>query len=119
MTRKHLIVPHDHQWTAEAIFNLLDNAVKYTPSGGKIHIKAEKQEMYTRLEITDTGKASRNKSRRYIPKILQRRKHRRYAGPLALGLYLTREIITRQGGYVKVTSAPNQGSTFSIYLLNR
>ena len=116
---EHLIVPHDHQWTAEAIFNLLDNAVKYTPSGGKIHIKAEKQEMYTRLEITDTGKGIPETNHAAIFQRFYREENTADTQGLGLGLYLTREIITRQGGYVKVTSAPNQGSTFSIYLLNR
>lgn len=115
---EHLIVPHDHQWTAEAIFNLLDNAVKYTPPGGKIHIKAEKQEMYTRLEITDTGKGIPETNHAAIFRRFYREENSADTQGLGLGLYLTREIITRQGGYVKVSSAPGQGSTFSIYLPN-
>ena len=116
---ERLIVPHDHQWTAEAIFNLLDNAVKYTPPGGRIHIKAEKQEMYTRLEITDTGKGIPETKHAAIFRRFYREEMTANTEGLGLGLYLTREIITRQGGYVMVSSAPGQGAAFSIYLPNR
>ena len=51
-----LRVSHDSKWTAEALFNLLDNAVKYTPAGGKISVSVEQWEMYVKLDVTDTGK---------------------------------------------------------------
>lgn len=113
-----LMVPHDHRWTEEAIFNLLDNAVKYTPPGGKIHIKAVKQEMYTCLEIADTGKGIPETDHAAIFRRFYREENTAEEEGLGLGLYLTREIITRQGGYVKVASVPGQGSAFSIYLPN-
>lgn len=75
--------------------------------------------MYTRLEITDTGKGIPETNHAAIFQRFYREENTIDTQGLGLGLYLTREIITRQGGYVKVTSAPNQGSTFSIYLPNR
>jgi signal transduction histidine kinase len=51
-----LVVPHDKKWTAEALFNILDNAVKYTPSGGKISVAVERWEIATKIDITDTGR---------------------------------------------------------------
>ena len=47
---------HDSKWTAEAVFNLLDNAVKYTPAGGAIQISVEQWEMYVKMSVSDTGK---------------------------------------------------------------
>lgn len=51
-----LRLSHDSKWTAEAVFNLLDNAVKYTPVGGAIRISVEQWEMYVKLSVSDTGK---------------------------------------------------------------
>ncbi|MDE6518083.1 MAG: HAMP domain-containing histidine kinase, partial [Acetatifactor sp.] len=110
---------HDGKWTAEALFNLLDNAVKYTPAGGRISVSVERWEMYVKLDITDTGKG--------IPENLQASIFRRFYREeevhdqpgVGIGLYLAREIIIRQGGYIKVTSEVGKGSTFSVFLALR
>lgn len=51
-----LTVSHDRKWTGEALFNILDNAVKYTSEGGQIHVAVECWEMYLKISVTDTGK---------------------------------------------------------------
>ena len=53
---ENLTVAHDSKWTAEALFNLLDNAVKYTSAGGKIAVSVVLWEMYVEIKVTDTGK---------------------------------------------------------------
>ncbi|MCI8443566.1 MAG: HAMP domain-containing histidine kinase [Provencibacterium sp.] len=114
-----LSLSHDSRWTAEALFNLLDNAVKYTPAGGAICVSAEQWEMYVKLDVSDTGKG--------IPESLQATIFRRFYREeevhdqpgVGIGLYLAREIVTRQGGYIKVTSEPGRGSTFSVFLPRR
>ena len=111
--------PHDKKWTAEAIFNLLDNAVKYTPAGGKIRVEAVPQEMYTRIDVSDTGKGIREEHQAAVFRRFYREEEVAGIPGLGIGLYLTREIISQQGGYIRLTSSEGEGSVFSVYLLNK
>ena len=107
---------HDSKWTAEAVFNLLDNAVKYTPAGGAIRISAEQWEMYVKLSVSDTGKGISESNQAAIFRRFYREEEVHEQQGVGIGLYLTREIVTRQGGYIKVVSEPGKGSEFSIML---
>ena len=107
---------HDSKWTAEALFNLLDNAVKYTPAGGKITVSVEQWEMYVKLNISDTGKGISERNQASIFRRFYREEEVHDKPGVGIGLYLAREIITRQGGYIKVTSEAGKGSTFSVFL---
>lgn len=111
-----LRIPHDSRWTGEALFNLLDNAVKYTPTGGKISVKVQLQEMYLKIDITDTGRGIPEREQSAIFKRFYRERAVHQMEGIGIGLYLTREIITMQGGYVMVRSQPGKGSTFSVFL---
>lgn len=111
-----LIISHDSKWTAEAIFNLLDNAVKYTAPGGKISVSAAAWEMYAEIKVTDTGKGIPESNQAAIFRRFYREEEVHDQQGVGIGLYLTREIVTRQGGYIKVLSEPGKGSSFSIML---
>ena len=113
-----LMVPHDKKWTAEAIFNILDNAVKYTPAGGKIAVKVERWEMVTKIDITDTGRGISEQQLAQIFKRFHRGNEVHDISGVGIGLYLCREIISKQGGYIHVKSEVNEGSTFSVFLPN-
>ena len=102
---EELQLPHDKKWTAEAIFNLLDNAVKYTPAGGKIRVEAVPQEMYTRIDVSDTGKGIREEHQAAVFRRFYREEEVAGIPGLGIGLYLTREIISQQGGYIRLTSS--------------
>lgn len=111
-----LAVSHDRKWTSEALFNLLDNSVKYTPAGGSIYISVESWEIYLKISITDTGKGIAENRHGTIFKRFYREEDVHDIEGIGIGLYLAREIITLQGGYIKVTSQEGIGSTFSVFL---
>jgi len=106
----------DAKWTGEAVCNLLDNAVKYTPSGGSVAVDVISYEMFCRINITDTGPG--------IPEAEQAKVFQRFYRSAAvnqeqgvgIGLYLARQIAEGQGGYIKVFSRPGRGAEFSLYL---
>ena len=107
---------HDSKWTAEALFNILDNAVKYTLSGGKIKVSAEQWEMSVRIQVTDTGKGIPADHQTAIFQRFYREDDVHNEPGVGIGLYLAREIISRQGGYITVASEVGKGSTFTIML---
>ena len=113
---ENLIISHDSKWTSEALFNLLDNAVKYTPSGGKISVSVVQWEMYVEVKVTDTGKGISESNQAAIFRRFYREEEVHEQQGVGIGLYLAREIVTRQGGYIKVVSELRQGSEFSIML---
>ncbi len=113
---ENLIISHDSKWTSEALFNLLDNAVKYTPSGGKISVSVVQWEMYVEVKVTDTGRGISESNQAAIFRRFYREEEVHDQQGVGIGLYLAREIVTRQGGYIKVVSELGQGSEFSIML---
>lgn len=116
---ERLELNHDKKWTAEAIFNILDNAVKYTRDGGNIHIVVCRQEVFTKISIEDTGKGIVPERQATIFTRFYREPEIHDTEGIGIGLYLAREIITLQNGYIEVQSQVGQGSTFMIYLPNR
>ena len=117
--RPSVLLFHDRKWTAEAIENILDNAVKYTPENGSIHISVHPGEMYTEIRIQDTGKGIAPAHINDIFKRFYREKSVSQTEGLGLGLYLARYIIALQKGYISVRSTPGKGSRFSVCLPKR
>ncbi len=109
-------VRHDPRWTAEALGNLLDNAVKYTPEGGSVRVSVRPWQFYTRVDVTDTGMGIPEEHYNDIFKRFYRAQSAAAEG-VGLGLYLARGIIARQRGYITVKSELGKGSVFSVFLL--
>lgn len=104
----------DFNWTAEAITNILDNAVKYTPNGGIVGLTITEYPSYLRLDISDNGIGIPEEEQAKIFGRFYRGKYSAGIDGVGIGLYLTRDIINKQYGYIKVISDKN-GSTFSIF----
>lgn len=106
----------DRKWLREAIGNLVDNGIKYTPRGGTIRLRAAGYPMFVRIDVEDTGVGICEEE---IPKIFGRFYRSREASGqegLGLGLYLAREMVQEQKGYIKVWSKPGEGSCFSVFV---
>ena len=111
-----IVLSHDRKWTSEALFNILDNAVKYTPADGKIQVAVQRWEFYTKIDISDSGKGIAENRQGMIFKRFYREEEVHEIDGIGIGLYLAREIVTMQGGYIKVVSEMGHGSTFSVFL---
>ena len=111
-------VQHDPKWTAEALGNLLDNAVKYTPEGGSVSVLVRPWQFYTRIDITDTGIGIPEAHYHDVFQRFYRAPEVAAQEGVGLGLYLANGIITRQRGYISVKSKVGEGTTFSVYLLS-
>ncbi len=106
----------DMKWTSEAIGNIVDNAVKYTNIGGNIQITVNEYSLFTRIDIRDNGIGITEND---LPKIFGRFykcSTTQQEEGVGLGLYLAREIISGQGGYIKVSSQIEKGTMFSVFL---
>ncbi len=112
-----IVLKTDKKWTSEAFTNILENAVKYTADNGKISIRILQYEMYVRVDIEDSGSGIEGKEINNIFKRFYRGSNSKNQDGVGIGLYLSREIISRQDGYIKVKSTPGVGSTFSVFLL--
>ncbi len=105
----------DRKWTAEALTNIVDNAIKYTDSGS-VKLSAVEYELFVCIKVTDTGAGIAEED---IPKIFsrfERLESSRQKEGVGIGLYLAREIISGEGGYIQVSSTPGKGSEFSVFL---
>lgn len=106
----------DPKWTAEALFNLADNAVKYTPSGGCITVRATPYELFCRIDVTDTGIGVSENEKAKIFQRFYRSPSVTDSEGAGIGLWLAREIVTGEGGYIRIESQKGSGSTFSVFL---
>lgn len=106
----------DPKWTEEAVCNLLDNALKYTPPGGSVTVEVKNYELFSAIRVCDTGPGIAEAEQAKIFGRFYRASGTWQTEGVGIGLYLTRQIAEKQGGYVKVDSMPGMGSTFSLYI---
>ncbi|MBM6752064.1 HAMP domain-containing histidine kinase [Mediterraneibacter glycyrrhizinilyticus] len=109
---------HNRKWTAEVLVNLLENAVKYTEPGGCITISVNPMEMYTEIEVRDTGRGIRKEELNEIFKRFYRSRDVENIEGSGIGLYLSRLILEQEKGYMTAESELGEGSKFSVFLQN-
>lgn len=112
-----LTASFDMKWTLEALINVLDNAVKYSPEGGKIEVKLSETEMYVAIHVIDEGRGiSEEEATKIFGRFFRGSEVQQDDG-VGIGLYLTREILSKEDGYIKViTNEVREGGEFVLYL---
>lgn len=109
---------HNKKWTTEAIVNVLENAIKYSPSNSIITVSVIKMELYTKITIKDEGIGIDNKELNDVFKRFYRSKNVENQNGTGIGLYLARLILEKENGNIIVESKLGSGSCFSIFLQN-
>ena len=105
----------DKKWTQEAIVNIVDNAIKYTDQGS-ITINTKDYEMFVCVDISDTGIGIPEEESAKVFQRFYRGSNVKSKEGVGIGLHLAREIISGEGGYIKLSSKPGEGTTFSVFL---
>jgi len=106
----------DSRMIQRMISNLLDNAIKYTRSGGSAIVSISESDAQVAVSIKDTGIGISRKDLPHIFERFYRCDQSRSETGIGLGLSLARAIARAHGGDITATSTPNQGSTFTIIL---
>lgn len=110
---------HNPKWTAEALTNILENAIKYSPEGSRIQITISRLDIYSRITITDEGIGIPENEYNSIFKRFYRSRSVEQQDGSGLGLYLAQLILQCEKGYITVSSKVGAGSSFSVFLLNK
>lgn len=106
----------DEKWTEEAVLNLLDNAIKYTQQGGEVSVRVTPYELFCRIDVEDNGIGISEEEQAKVFGRFYRGMEVSGEEGVGIGLYLVRQIISGEGGYLKVTSRRGEGSVFSVFL---
>ena len=106
----------DFKWTVEALGNIVDNAVKYTQVGGKVCVSARAYTFFVRIDVVDNGTGIAQEDFHRIFTRFYRSPSTDDLPGVGIGLYLAREIVQSQRGYIKVASKEGEGSQFSVFL---
>ncbi len=109
-------VQGDRERLKQVVVNLLDNAIKYTPSGGQVSLSVRAEDTYAVLDVTDTGIGIPSSA---LPHVFKRffrvdESRSREQGGAGLGLSIVKSICTAHGALLEVSSAPGRGSTFRV-----
>lgn len=113
-----VIITCDQGKVGQIIHNLIDNALKYTPDGGDIHLTLSAERSHALLTVTDNGVGIPEEDQKHIFERFYRvdKARSRATGGTGLGLSIVHEMVTMHGGEITVESQPGQGSTFMVRL---
>ncbi|HEY1334926.1 MAG TPA: ATP-binding protein, partial [Myxococcaceae bacterium] len=111
---EELRLEFDQERILQLLFNLMNNALKFTPPGGRVEVGAVREPPHVRLWVRDSGRGlAPDEAERVFDRGWQLDPK---AGGKGLGLYITRRIVEAHGGTIWVESAPGRGATFQVLL---
>lgn len=103
----------DRERVLQVLTNLLGNALKFTPEGGQIRVRAERDAGWLRICVDDTGQGIPEQA---LPRVFDKYWKGPAGGGTGLGLFIAKGIVEAHGGHIWAESRPGQGSTFSFTL---
>lgn len=106
----------DKKWTIEALGNVLDNAVKYSPENSMIQVNVVPYESFICIQVKDQGIGMKEEEQGMVFERFYRSKTVIDKPGFGIGLYLVREVLSKQGGYVKIKSEIGKGTAVQLYL---
>lgn len=106
----------DKKWTIEALGNVLDNAVKYSPENSMIQVNVVPYESFICIQVKDQGIGMKEEEQGMVFERFYRSKTVSNEPGFGIGLYLVREVLSKQGGYVKIKSEIGKGTAVQLYL---
>jgi signal transduction histidine kinase len=111
-------VDADAERIHQVLFNLVDNAVRFTPPGGAVTVRAERHDAAVRIEVVDTGVGI---APEHLPRLFERfyrvdQARSRGAGGTGIGLAIARSVVEAHGGQLRAESELGRGSTFTFEL---
>lgn len=113
--KRPVLVPHDRNWICEGIYNLLDNSIKYSPRDSRITVLLRKNEMFTEIRVDDEGCGIREGEENRIFQMFCRGENVNGEEGYGMGLFITREIVKKHDGFMKVRRR-ERGLSMSVYL---
>lgn len=115
LTTESTLIWHDKNWLREALENLLDNSIKYSPIGSRVNIRFQNNEMFTLIQVRDYGIGiEKGEEAKIFTRFYRGRRVTTQEG-FGIGLYLAREIVRHHSGFMKV-ARKEQGLLTEIYL---
>lgn len=111
-------VLHNKKWTAEALANILENSIKYSPAATQIQVQVGHEGMFTEIAIKDEGIGIDKEEYPFVFKRFYRGREVREMEGSGIGLYLVKMIVEKEKGYVVVKSEKGSGTVVSVFLQN-
>lgn len=114
--KKETVCCADKKWTTEALGNVLENAVKYSPEHSVIRITTVLYESFVCIRVQDEGIGIGEEEQGRVFERFYRSDSVKGEPGFGIGLYLVRAVLSKQGGYARIKSRPGSGTTVELYL---